>query len=534
MNRPSTQLEHFAAANRRGAVLIIVLILVVMIALAGFGFVSEMTTEYEATKINGDLLQAQQVMASAEVYLLSKVEQKKRPSPANAAIPTASGDTDFRAITLQSFDGSAGTMEQPLADSEWRFAVFQDLSSFDAAQQQQSSRAQLDELDQLGNLDAFAAPEFGLMNESAKLNLGRVLYWDSVEPGRGRRALLQIPGMTNESADSILDWIDADDTPRQLGAEADYYRQQQCNVTPRNGIPATLTELLQVRGVTRSVFFGSSSSQLEGTLGWEQMLTVTSAESKVSTPNQINIAELSPSNATAFESKLAQAVPQEVARYVTLALMAGVTTSSGQLPVIGPLEVSPSTLAFDSVAATVQLPDLIDSFVLLPDPQQSRLVRSPLASNDAASLQNFARLERLLTSFDTSLPALRGRINILKAREEVLRALTDDPAIASQIVQQRQSLSDDDRRSTVWLLSRRIVDLTMYQSLYADITPGGDVYSGEIIVYRPVGGPFLRRKITIDAANGGARRINWLDKSSLPLPVTLDQLEPQEGLSLFD
>ena len=47
-------------SDRRGVVLIVVLVLVVMIALAGFGFVVEMTTEYEATKINGDLLQAQQ------------------------------------------------------------------------------------------------------------------------------------------------------------------------------------------------------------------------------------------------------------------------------------------------------------------------------------------------------------------------------------------------------------------------------------------------------------------------------------------
>ncbi|MCA9037168.1 MAG: hypothetical protein KDA91_18655, partial [Planctomycetaceae bacterium] len=57
---------RLSVSARRGVVLIVVLVLVVMIAFAGFGFVSEMTTEYEATRINGDLLQAQQVMASAE------------------------------------------------------------------------------------------------------------------------------------------------------------------------------------------------------------------------------------------------------------------------------------------------------------------------------------------------------------------------------------------------------------------------------------------------------------------------------------
>ncbi|MCA9067189.1 MAG: hypothetical protein KDA96_29220, partial [Planctomycetaceae bacterium] len=131
-------------------------------------------------------------------------------------------------------------------------------------------------------------------------------------------------------------------------------------------------------------------------------------------------------------------------------------------------------------------------------------------------------------------PVVRGRVNILLASEEVLRALTDDPAIASQIVQQRQSLSGDELHSSAWLLSRRIVDLQTYRRLYPDITTGGNVYTGEIIVYRAVGGPFLRRKITIDAANGVPRRVNWLDKTSVPLPLTLQQLEPQEGLFAVD
>lgn len=525
---------------RRGVVLILVLVLVVMIALAGFSFVSEMTTEYEAAKINGDLLQAQQVMASAETCLLAHVEQIQQGSSTDFAFIDEDTGEDFRAITLRSFDGASGSIAERPEDDEWRFAVVQELSSFDASWQQSSVRHgnepdDLDALNQLGNPDALGPPVFGLIDESSKLNLGRVLYWDTVEPGRGRRALLQISGMTDEAADSILDWIDADDTPRQFGAEADYYRQQQRDVKPRNGIPRTLTELLFVRGVGRAAFFGSGGpSGVEQASGWKQLLTVSSAESTISDPPKFAVNELPQSDIVELEKELAQEVPEAVARYVILALIVGTTTTSEPLEMISPLVVDPATVSADSINTLFELPDLIDSFIRLTDSKKSRLIESPLKSEDAESLRVFARLEQLITAMDTTLAVVRGRINILTASEEVLRALTDDPAVASQIVQQRASLSSDERRSSAWLLSRRILDLPRYRSLYTDITTGGDVYSGEIIVYRPVGGPFLRREITIDAANGSARRINWLDKSSLPLPLTLNQLEAVTGLESFD
>lgn len=525
------------SSERRGVVLIVVLVLVVMIALVGFGFVSEMTTEYEATKINGDLLQAQQVMASAECYVLAQVDRMKQPTPEGGEFSVADRSIGFQAVTLKSSGGSSTNIEQIPDETEWRFAVVKDLSSFDSIQHQAQLKIGAEAVDPLNSLNDFAVPEFGLKNESAKLNLGRVLYWDIVEPGRGRRALMNLPGMTDEAADSILDWIDADDTPRQFGAEADYYRQQQLNVQPRNSIPETLTELLFVRGVNRNTFFGArSTAGTETNQGWSSLLTLTSAESTESSPPKIAVNKLTLADLDDFEKELANSVPKEVARYVVLSLMAGVTTSSQPGKSVSPLSIDLNTLSFDSVNTTLELPDLVDSFVTLPNSKAKGkiIVASPLTSEDPTSFQAFARLEQLLTAGDTSLPAVRGRINIFEAGEEALRALTDDPAAASQILQQRESLSDDERNSSVWLLSRRVLDLTTYRSLYSDITTGGDVYSGEIIVYRAVGGPFLRRKIAIDAANGPSRRINWLDVSAQQLPLTLHQLEPSLDLTLYD
>ena len=71
---------------------------------------------------------------------------------------------------------------------------------------------------------------------------------------------MSLPGMTDEVADAILDWIDPDDTPRQFGAEAETYRTLGVPYSPRNGVPQCLEELLLVRGVTRDLLFGADAN----------------------------------------------------------------------------------------------------------------------------------------------------------------------------------------------------------------------------------------------------------------------------------
>ena len=72
-----------------------------------------------------------------------------------------------------------------------------------------------------------SSTRFGLTDETGKLNVNAVLL---LSAGSGSNAdqnahnfFMQIPNMTNDVADAILDWIDSDDTPRQFGAESDYY-----------------------------------------------------------------------------------------------------------------------------------------------------------------------------------------------------------------------------------------------------------------------------------------------------------------------
>ncbi len=58
---------------------------------------------------------------------------------------------------------------------------------------------------------------FGVQDESARLNLNALVAVEKAAAGSGRALLMAIPGMTEDSADAILDWLDEDDETRELG-----------------------------------------------------------------------------------------------------------------------------------------------------------------------------------------------------------------------------------------------------------------------------------------------------------------------------
>ncbi|MHC4553464.1 MAG: type II secretion system protein GspK, partial [Planctomycetota bacterium] len=95
-----------------------------------------------------------------------------------------------------------------------------------------------------------------------------------------KNQLLALPDMTEEIADSILDWRDKDDTIRASGAEAGYYQNLEYGYRAKNAGFKTVRELLLVRGVTEELMYATGP---EGYLspdneGWIYYLTVNSLE----------------------------------------------------------------------------------------------------------------------------------------------------------------------------------------------------------------------------------------------------------------
>lgn len=80
----------------------------------------------------------------------------------------------------------------------------------------------------------------GPEDASAKININRAT----------KNQLLAIePFMTEDIADAILDWIDADDDINPLGAEIGYYQGMTYPYAPRNGPMRSIAELELVAGV---------------------------------------------------------------------------------------------------------------------------------------------------------------------------------------------------------------------------------------------------------------------------------------------
>ncbi len=523
--------------RRDGVILIVVLVLVVMMSLTGFAFMNRMATEYKATLMHGDMRQAYQTLVSAESFLLHVAElQSSQPEPYNELIHDPQL---FSSRMLRPTAGSDGQSEvQRISTPEplrWRFSVVNKLP--DRSERRQGETEIQDD-------EQVPPMRFGLKNESGKLHLGRVMLWDSENPGAGRSALMQFPGMTPETADSILDWIDHDNEPREFGAEQEYYSGLDRPYAPRNGLPESLEELLFVKGVTRQAFYGDESAPgLEGLTekSWPELLTLYSAE-----PNQsrfgrdrIDLNEVDPGEqidaTSAFRTDLSF-LPRNLVKFILLARLYGIAyppdlvDGSGifapvedSQPEVSIAEINIPVAEFSDLLEIISLADLVDSAVQLPATDGGQLVQSPLRSDSSEFLETMKQLEDQATvNVDKTII---GRININTAPEPVLRALIGNPEVASRIVRQRQMIEAWERECTAWLLTRRILDLQTYRHIYADITTRGAVHSGEIVVYRKSGGPFLRRRLTIDATSSPAHRIHWVNLTEHGLSVQTSVLE---------
>lgn len=519
-----------AALSRQGVVLIVVLVLVVMISLAGFAFMKRMATEYEATLVGGDLRQAVQTLASAETFLLTVAEEQAGMPTSSSAFLHDPGMFSYRSVNPARLpDGQPDA--PPTGNTRarrWRFSVVHRLP--DANQVDQLQEQSTETFDR-------PAIRFGMTDESGKLHLGRVMMWELNEPGSGREALLHIPGMTTEAADSILDWIDEDSDPREFGAEADYYSRLDRPCEPRDGLPESIEELLFVKGVTRQAFYGQTESpqfELLDSAAWPDLLTVSSAEPNTDRfgHDRFDLNDLYPSDfaggSGSGQSELSF-LPASLVKYILLLRLYGAADTLESADSLPPATV-PSAASGDSLASfriptddfldlydISSLADLVNTSVKLPLAEGGQLFDSPLRS-DSAEFPEIMQLLEERTTVDFNDVHL-GRININTAPEPVLRSLLNSAELAAQIVRQRDLVEGPERESTAWLLTQRILDLPTYRRIYPHITTRGAVHSGEIIVYREFGGPFLRRRLIIDASTPPARRVAWTDLTERGLPV---------------
>lgn len=91
---------------------------------------------------------------------------------------------------------------------------------------------------------------WGLEDEASKINVNTAT----------REVLMLLPRMTEEIANSIIDWRDEDSTAGTNGAESEYYQSLNPPYTCKNQPFDTIEELLLVRGVTSEILYGEDTN----------------------------------------------------------------------------------------------------------------------------------------------------------------------------------------------------------------------------------------------------------------------------------
>lgn len=315
-------------------------------------------------------------------------------------------------------------------------------------------------------------------------------------------------------------------------------------------MPRQLTELLYVKGVTRQMLMGIqsaiagnnepdamqrqrpsidaagdlvSSSAAVG-VGWTEFLTLHSAERNRNRAGQPRIF-LNAGSLTQLEQQLAGVLPENLVRYVLLARIHGVTTSAESQAGVEPSAV-PFSSSMVPAFRIASLADLIDSVVPVLTPSGTIAVQSPLQTSSPEFASLAARLFDLTTVH--AEPVIYGRINLHSASETVLRTIPGlTPEVVTQLLTQRDTLEMTESDSAVWLLSRNVLDLADFRRVFPELTTGGDVFQGEIIVHRAIGGPMLRRNLILDAASSPVRRVQWVDLTESPMRYSEELLLPR-------
>ena len=268
------------------------MVVVTLISLAGLSFVLSLSTENKAAHLHGDQLQLEQASASGEELLKAVCDASFDERQQRGGL--SDNSRLFRGVVV------AGDVE---GESNVLFSILS---------------PQVED-------NGIEGIRFGAQDESSRLNLAALSEWERRSEGTAVEALMNLPGMTNTIADSILDWIDTDDAPRAAGAETEYYTGRGLPYGPRNGVPMSLEELLLVRDISRHSLFGddwdlnyqvddqevrraisvSTTRASGGSLPWASLLTVHSAERNTACDGEVRI-YLNERNLTALHQQLDQ------------------------------------------------------------------------------------------------------------------------------------------------------------------------------------------------------------------------------------
>ncbi len=532
---------------RRATVLLVVLVVIVLLALAAYALVEMCVAESEASN---RFARAAQARAFAEsgidmaVTLLSDPAERLQPEFVMNR-PDA-----LAAVVLKQSDVPRG---------RGRFSVVTGDAS-DATSK---------------------AVRFGLTDESGKLNLNQLVAWQAnsalnITDDTARNFLMNLPYMTNDVADAILDFIDSDDTARQYGMESDYYSNLSPPYHTANGPLQSLDDLLLVKGVTPALLYGEDLNR-NGILdpgedingdgyfdrGWSAYLTVSSAERNLQQDGSSRV-NINQQDLPGLYDQLAGMLGEKQAQYIVAYRMNGAapagnsgrggsgggsgssggggrggnaiaasrgSKNAGQTVLRDGLQLPmPPATGSHSFTSIYQL---IGGTVRASVNGRTTTLTSPFSASTSQIASYLPQMLDQLSLTDDLF--LKGRINVNTAPIQVLLGLPNMTVpLATQITAAQtagsssQSASAQAPRATnAWLVVEGLCSASTMVSIDPYLTARGDVYRVQSVGYFDEGGPVVRLEAVIDAAVQPARILNLRDLSELGRGFTPQQLGVQ-------
>ena len=531
------QFEH----PRAGSVLLIVLVVVAMLTLAAYNFTQSMLTELEATTMYGADVQAREAADSGVEYIATILANRTDPALENLI------------HNPSVFLGKTVSVSERLRGNA-RFTIIAPV-----------------EHNVAGN-----AIRYGLMDESAKLNLN-LLDRLKLEDEQVHTLLLNIPGMTIEIADALLDWIDADDTKRPYGAESEIYEALTPPYKAKNGPLESIDELLLVQGVTPALLYGEDANRnglldpgendgdktppldnADGVLdhGWVAFLSAHGREAnrradgtkKIDTNNGL-LTELYDALEDEFGEDAAKFViayrisgpkdlpPEDTSGTSVASSSTASQTKQAQQKAVQDLTKAIAEGAFKATGTVTRggidiskggqnkvntLWDLIGSRADVTIDGAKQTLESPWPA-DTSSLPDL--LPKLMDALAiTGDEYLEGRINLNQARREILIGLPGMDEELTEKIMVSQKLDSNgqpdpeviQRHNTAgWLFVEGLVDIWKMRELDPYLTARGDVYRAQVFGFFDGGGPVTRIEAMVDATQVPPRVIFQRDMNAL-------------------
>jgi type II secretory pathway component PulK len=508
-------------APRRGVVLLAVLVMIVLLSLAAFNYLDLMTAEYKASDNYHKTAQARAFADSGIHYAMAVLSNPDNVTNLLNGNPYDNAGVFKNHLVTQANDKNPGyfTLVAPLSPN---------------------------------NSAAVGNCQFGVIDESSKININAMMVLDPTGE-KLYNMLLQLPNMTADIANSIIDWVDTDTTPRQGGAESDYYSGLSPPYNCKNGPLDSIEELLLVKGVTPQLLFGadlnrngyqdsgetnSESSTASGfDRGWSALLTIHSREQNVD-PTGLALTNLNDSSVdlATMQDTLSTKLSDDLAKFIimyrqygpynspapTKTVTAPPTSGKGgstsqqiQYGSLGSYSVDATKKASQKISS---LYDLVNAQVSIPnkDPKKPATVyKSPL-SDPGQQADLLPKLFQSATIFAAAeIPA---RINVNTAPQEVIASLPGLSAADVQAIMEAQpqysgsDTPDPVYQTPAWLIMKANVSPATLSKLERYVTTRSQVYRVQSLgFFDAAKGPVVRLEAVIDANGGQPRILSWRD-----------------------